>query len=106
MIDDGEGIKEEDFESLPECLDERARNDLYKTKSIGYKGEAAFCLIKSSDVTIMSKHKDSEKAFLVKYDREGVIQKKEQIQMEINGTIIEVRNIFEISAAVSGIYKR
>ena len=26
--------------------------------------------------------------------------------MEINGTIIEVRNIFEISAAVSGIYKR
>ena len=26
--------------------------------------------------------------------------------MEINGTIIEVRNVFEISAAVSGIYKR
>ena len=26
--------------------------------------------------------------------------------MEINGTIIEVRNVFEISAAVSAIYKR
>ena len=26
--------------------------------------------------------------------------------MEINGTIIEVRNVFEISAAVSGIYKK
>lgn len=64
-----------------------------------------FCLIKSSDVTIMSKHKDSDKAFLVKYDRDGQICKKEQISMEINGTIIEVRNIFEISAAVSGIYK-
>jgi DNA mismatch repair ATPase MutL len=77
VIDDGDGIREEEFEVLPECLDERARNDLYKTKSIGFKGEAMFCLIKSSDVTIMSKHKDSEKAFLVKYDREGVIQKKE-----------------------------
>ena len=26
--------------------------------------------------------------------------------MEIHGTIIEVRNLFEISAAVSSIYKR
>ena len=71
VIDDGDGIMENEFEVLPECLDERSRNDLYKTKSIGFKGEAMFCLIKSSDVTIMSKHKDSEKAFLVKYDRDG-----------------------------------
>jgi hypothetical protein len=38
-----------------------------------------FCLVKSSDVTVMSKHKDSDKAFLVKYDRDGQIFKKEQI---------------------------
>ena len=36
-----------------------------------------YCLVKSSDVTIMSKHKDAEKAFLVKYDRDGQIIKKE-----------------------------
>lgn len=79
VIDDGDGIREEDFEVLPECLDERSKNDIYKTKSIGFKGEAMFCLIKSSDVTIMSRHKDAEKAFLVKYDREGQICKKEEI---------------------------
>ena len=106
VIDDGDGIRECDLETLPECLDERAHNEIYKTKSIGFKGEAMFCLIKSSDVTVMSKHKDSKKAFLVKFDRDGQISKKEQIQMEINGTIIEIRNIFEISASVSGIYKR
>jgi DNA mismatch repair ATPase MutL len=77
VIDDGDGIREEEFECLPECLDERATNELYKVKSIGFKGEAMFCLIKSSDVTIMSKHKDSNKAFLVKYDRDGQICKKE-----------------------------
>jgi len=106
IIDDGDGISEEDFEVLPECLDERIKNDIYKLKSIGFKGEAMFCLIKSSDVTIMSKHRNSDKAFLVKYDRDGQICKKEQIEMEICGTIIEVRNIFEISASVSAIYKR
>ena len=65
-----------------------------------------YCLIKCSDVTVMTRHKDSDKAFLVKYDRDGVICKKEQIKMEIHGTIIEVRNIFEISASVQCIYKR
>jgi DNA mismatch repair ATPase MutL len=90
IIDDGDGITEEEFLCLPECLDERQRNDMYKTRSIGFKGEAFFCLIKSADVTVMSKHKNSEKAFLVKFDRDGVICKKEEIQMEITGTIIEV----------------
>lgn len=71
VIDDGDGIREEDFELLPECLDERMRNEIYKSRSIGFKGEAMFCLIKSSDVTVMSKHKDSDKAFLVKFDRDG-----------------------------------
>ena len=77
VIDDGDGIREEDFESLPECLDERAKNEMYKTRSIGFKGEAMYCLIKCSDITIMSKHRDSQKAFLVKFDRDGMISKKE-----------------------------
>ena len=106
MIDDGDGLSDQDLVSLPECLDERLKNEMYKTRSIGYKGEAFYCLIKCSDVTVMTKHKDSDKAYLVRWDREGVICKKEEIQMEITGTIIEVRNIFEISAAVSNIYKR
>jgi DNA mismatch repair protein PMS2 len=71
VIDDGDGIREEDFETLPECLDERARNEIYKYRSIGFKGEALYCLVKSSDVTIMSKHRESSKAWLVKYDRDG-----------------------------------
>ena len=59
MIDDGEGLREKDFEFLPECLDEWANNDMYKERSIGFKGEAFYCLVKSSDITIMSRHKDS-----------------------------------------------
>ncbi len=62
---------------MPECLDEWASNDMYKERSIGFKGEAFYCLVKSSDITIMSRHKDSQEAFLVKYDREGNISRKE-----------------------------
>ena len=60
VIDDGVGIREQDLASMPECLDERIRNEIYKERSIGFKGEAMYCLVKSSDVTVMTKHKDSE----------------------------------------------
>ena len=40
VIDDGVGIAEQDFASLCKTLPNRERNEIYKTRSLGYMGEA------------------------------------------------------------------
>jgi hypothetical protein len=42
VVDDGDGIPEREFEdkNYARSMENRQRNEIYKTRSIGYKGEA------------------------------------------------------------------
>ena len=56
-MDDGEGIPEKELDSkdFAKCMENRERNEIYKQRSIGYKGEAVDSLTRASEVTIISK---------------------------------------------------
>ena len=57
VIDDGEGIPEKEFDNkdYARCMENRQRNEIYKTRSIGYKGEALDSLARATELTIISK---------------------------------------------------
>lgn len=42
VVDDGDGIPEREFDdkNYARSMENRQRNEIYKTRSIGYKGEA------------------------------------------------------------------
>ena len=55
-MDDGEGIQEREFDKdYIKCMENRQRNEIYKTRSIGYKGESLDSLSRASDLTIITK---------------------------------------------------
>lgn len=71
IIDNGDGIRESDFLTLAKTLPNRLKNDMYKTKSLGYQGEALFSLCKSSSVEIYTRHKEADHGFRLAFDRDG-----------------------------------
>ena len=56
IIYDGDGISDSEIPNICNCMELRERNEIYKTKSIGYRGEAYNSLEKSSSLTIITKH--------------------------------------------------
>ena len=72
----------------------RERNEIYKSKSIGYRGEALNSLAKSSSLTVITKHYSSEFAWKVQYGINGDIANIEQFDgMKEDGTIVKVRDL-------------
>ena len=57
IIDDGIGISESEFldKDFAKAMAKRERNEIYKTRSIGYKGEALDSLTRASELTIITK---------------------------------------------------
>jgi DNA mismatch repair ATPase MutL len=49
-------------------MDNRQRNEIYKTRSIGYKGEALDSLARATDLTIISKEATANRSLVVKFD--------------------------------------
>ena len=90
FIYDGDGISDQALQkSLCVCMADREKNEIYKRRSMGYKGEAMKSLATSSRLTVITKHLDSEFAWRVEYGKDGQIsniQKSNEIQTE--GTII------------------
>ena len=58
IVDNGSGYTQSELAILCKCLPQRERNEIYKIKSIGFRGEALNSLCKSSRVTITTKHND------------------------------------------------
>jgi len=106
MIDNGSGIKEEDFADYVKTEPLRERNDIYKTRSLGLRGEALFSLCKSSHITIMTKVAEDENGYELIYDTEGELLSKTAIRKFRAGTTIEVRNVHQANARMAIAFKK
>ena len=106
VIDDGEGIQESEFMTLAKTLPNREKNDMYKTRSLGYQGEALFSLCKSSEVTIYTRHRSSPHGFRLSFDRDAELTSKLKTEKPTCGTTIEVRKIHTINTRSAFTYKK
>jgi DNA mismatch repair ATPase MutL len=73
IIYNGEGIKDAELPYICKTMEARERNEIYKTKSIGYRGEALNSISKSSSLTVITKHYTSEFAWRVEFNHKGDI---------------------------------
>lgn len=77
---------------MAKCLPHRERNEVYKTKSIGFKGEALSSIAKSSELTITSS--DECSGFEATYKENGDVKEMYQLQDVFEQvTKIKVRNV-------------
>jgi DNA mismatch repair ATPase MutL len=56
IIHDGEGYPDTELPYLCKTMEFRERNEIYKMKSIGYRGEAFNSIAKSSSLTVITKN--------------------------------------------------
>jgi len=106
VIDNGSGIPESEFASLAKTLPNREKNELYKTRSLGYMGEALHSLCRSSHLTIFTKHASCAHGYKLIFDSEAELHSKIKYHKLTPGTTVEVRKIHEISAKTQYAYKR
>lgn len=74
LIDDGCGLQETDFKDLTQINMERRENQLYKEKSLGYKGEALYSLIRCAEVKIITRNKSQDYGMEITFNDEGQIR--------------------------------
>lgn len=78
------------------CLQSRERNEIYKEKSIGFRGEALQSLCKASRLQIKTKLKHEATGLQVTFTSQGEIATLEvlnELEHE-KGTVVSVRDIF------------
>lgn len=69
-------------------------SDIFEVSTFGFRGEALSSLCSLSDVTITTKHINSEHAFKLYFDKNGLLKKKDICARE-PGTTVSVKNIFK-----------
>ena len=95
MVDNGKGIKKEDWEDLCKCQSYRERNNTYKTRSIGYKGEGLETLCFYTELEILTKEKEAEFGHSLKFDKnDRSLVTMDPVEDLEEGTIIKVRNVY------------
>ncbi len=100
VVDDGEGIPEREIEdkNYTRSMENRQRNEIYKTRSIGYKGEALDSLSRATDLTIITKEAAGSQAVAFKFSPltrtiEAKSYHANVMKIGEQGTIIQVRNV-------------
>ena len=94
MVDNGSGYTQSELAVICKCLPKRERNEIYKTKSLGYRGEALNSLCKSSRIVMTTRHLDEPTGLRVTFSATGEIKSLEPIEMASPGTLVEVREPF------------
>jgi DNA mismatch repair ATPase MutL len=79
---------------------------MYKKRSIGWRGEALSSLVKSSTVTLTTKHEDEPTGLKVTFSSQGDIKSLEPIELDTPGTLIEVRDIHKNNIRYQQRYKQ
>lgn len=97
IVDNGSGYTQSDLMMIAKCLPERERNELYKKKSIGYRGEALSSLCKCATVSITTKHASEPSGLKVFFSESGDVKSLEPYELgsSATGTTIEVRDVFK-----------
>ena len=106
LVDNGSGYTQAELSVICRCMPKRERNELYKNKSIGYRGEALNSLCKSSRVVITTKHLDEPTGLRVVYSNSGEIKSLEPVEMASPGTLVEVRDIFNNNTAYGNKFRQ
>jgi DNA mismatch repair ATPase MutL len=73
LSDNGTGYTTADLSVIARCLPQRERNEMYKTRSIGFRGEALSSLCKCAKVSIITKHKEDGTPVKVTYTARGEV---------------------------------
>ena len=94
IVDNGSGYTQSELAVICKCMAKRERNEIYKLKSFGYRGEALNSLCKSSKVVITTKHADEPTGLRVTFSTTGDIKSLEPVEMASPGTLVEVREVF------------
>lgn len=105
LVDNGAGFTQNELSVICKVLPKRERNDIYKVRSIGFRGEALNSLCKSSKVVITTKHVDEPTGLRVVYSATGDIQALEPVEMASPGTLVEVREPFMNNEAYAKKYR-
>ena len=74
IIGNGTGIRDSELPHICQCMEHRERNEMYKSRSMGFRGEALNSISKSSSLTVITKHASSEFAWKVVYNSKGSIE--------------------------------
>lgn len=105
LFDDGDGIAESEFNNYVKCIYERKENQDYKLKSLGYFGEALWSLNTISDLTVYTRHRDSQVGFKLTFDENGDVATQDHVEIAHSGTMITVRNIHKDNDSFAGAFK-
>ena len=82
MTDNGKGINESDFSIIAKrgTTSKIAEfNDIYAIKSLGFRGEALSSLCNIANVSILTKKKEQETGWSLKFDHMGNLIHKEKV---------------------------
>jgi DNA mismatch repair ATPase MutL len=94
IVDNGCGYTQHEMETMCKILHNRERNEIYKKKSIGYRGEALSSICKSCKITFITRHEDEPSGLKVTFSQTGDIASLEPVELPTPGTVVEVREIF------------
>jgi DNA mismatch repair protein PMS2 len=96
VIDDGPGIQESDFQTITlkhYTSKIQKYEDLETLNTFGFRGEALSSLCALSNLTITTRHANSQCAFRLEYDKSGIIKSKAQCA-RAPGTTVTLEKLF------------
>ncbi|KAG7199449.1 hypothetical protein KM043_014075 [Ampulex compressa] len=97
VSDNGSGVLEQDFEGLGlkhHTSKLREFSELTEVNTFGFRGEALSSLCSLGELSIITRHSNSEHGFQLEFDQNGTLQKKEACARD-QGTTVHVKNIFK-----------
>eukprot|EP00347_Sterkiella_histriomuscorum_P011976 403370378 len=112
VIDNGIGIQESEFDdNYLRCMPQRERNEIYKSRSIGYKGEALDCLARLGKLTILSKFANKNLTQVVSFNKMRQVEQSSYINkcsslIGQQGVIVQARNMLKESPSHQHLFSK
>ncbi|CDW73098.1 mismatch repair endonuclease pms2 [Stylonychia lemnae] len=105
VVDDGLGIDKSEFENLCQYESKRQYNQIYKTRSLGWRGEALHSLSQCSELKVITRKVSQKTGFEVTYV-DGKMVKVIDFSREFQGTTVQVRAIHKNNSLVQKSYQK
>jgi DNA mismatch repair protein PMS2 len=96
VTDNGKGVREEDFEIIAKrgtTSKIGQFEDIYRIRSLGFRGEALSSLCNIGTVSMLTKQSDQETGWHLKFDKAGTLISKEKVSKK-DGTQVIVKDLF------------